>query len=217
MDHRESRAMRSGQRPRLLDCDAELPIAQEAIDIGVVSPAAYPINPGPPHWSSNGCGTRAKTIHTCGVCLYLFHETTGFPIFRRSCRPPASSSAYRVEHRLPSDLHRCTSAARRSATVLERLFFGQWEGDALVVQTIGLRDDLWLDLKGNPVTSSARLTERLRRPDSWKPRNRIHRRRPENLHETLDGHVQGSHCARCRAAGRNLFRERKELQHLPDK
>lgn len=40
----------------------------------------------------------------------------------------------------------------------------RWEGDALVIETIGFRDDLWLDMRGNPLTSAARLTERLTRP-----------------------------------------------------
>jgi len=42
---------------------------------------------------------------------------------------------------------------------------GQWEGDTLVVQSNGFRDDLWLDANGSPMTSSARITERFRRPD----------------------------------------------------
>ncbi|HVG69998.1 MAG TPA: hypothetical protein VM819_03780 [Vicinamibacterales bacterium] len=39
-----------------------------------------------------------------------------------------------------------------------------WDGDTLVVRTSGFRDDLWLDMGGNPMTSAARLTERIRRP-----------------------------------------------------
>src|SRR5262249_38878322 len=42
---------------------------------------------------------------------------------------------------------------------------GHWEKDALVIETIGFRDDLWLDMRGNPLTSAARLTERIRRPN----------------------------------------------------
>jgi hypothetical protein len=41
---------------------------------------------------------------------------------------------------------------------------GHWEGDALVVETIGYKDGLWLDLKGDPLTSAGRTTERIRRP-----------------------------------------------------
>lgn len=41
---------------------------------------------------------------------------------------------------------------------------GKYEGDALVVETIGLRDDGWLDVQGAPFTSAAKITERFRRP-----------------------------------------------------
>jgi hypothetical protein len=40
---------------------------------------------------------------------------------------------------------------------------GKWEGDTLVVETNGLRDDTWLDRKGSPMTDAATLTERFRR------------------------------------------------------
>ncbi len=41
----------------------------------------------------------------------------------------------------------------------------RWEGDTLVVETIGYRDDLWLDANGNPLTSAGKTIERLRRPN----------------------------------------------------
>jgi len=40
-----------------------------------------------------------------------------------------------------------------------------WEGDTLVVETSGFRDDLWLDAMGNPLTEQAKMTERIRRPN----------------------------------------------------
>jgi hypothetical protein len=41
---------------------------------------------------------------------------------------------------------------------------GRWKGDTLVVETTGLMDDGWLDVRGSPLTSAARMTERFRRP-----------------------------------------------------
>ena len=41
---------------------------------------------------------------------------------------------------------------------------GRWEGDTLVVETAGFRDDGWLDVFGTPLTDAAKLTERFRRP-----------------------------------------------------
>jgi hypothetical protein len=42
---------------------------------------------------------------------------------------------------------------------------GRWEGDTLVVESNGFRDDQWLDASRNPLTSAARVTERFRRPN----------------------------------------------------
>jgi len=40
---------------------------------------------------------------------------------------------------------------------------GHWEGDTLVVESTGYRDDQWLDAAGSAITSEARVTERIRR------------------------------------------------------
>jgi hypothetical protein len=40
---------------------------------------------------------------------------------------------------------------------------GKWDGDTLVVETTGFRDDVWLDINGSPLTNTGKLTERFRR------------------------------------------------------
>ena len=40
---------------------------------------------------------------------------------------------------------------------------GRWEGDTLIVETTGFRDDVWIDYNGSPLTSSGKITERFRR------------------------------------------------------
>src|SRR5262245_30961363 len=40
---------------------------------------------------------------------------------------------------------------------------GRWDGDALVVQTNGLREGTWLDRSGSPISDVAKMTERFRR------------------------------------------------------
>lgn len=42
---------------------------------------------------------------------------------------------------------------------------GKWDGDTLVVESNGFRDDLWLDSAGSPLTSAAKVTEKFRRPN----------------------------------------------------
>jgi hypothetical protein len=41
----------------------------------------------------------------------------------------------------------------------------KWSGDTLVVDTIGLRDDTWIDWSGSVVTEKAKVREEIRRPD----------------------------------------------------
>jgi hypothetical protein len=40
-----------------------------------------------------------------------------------------------------------------------------WSGDTLVVDSIGFRDDLWIDWAGSVITEAAKVRERIRRPD----------------------------------------------------
>ena len=40
---------------------------------------------------------------------------------------------------------------------------GKWDGDTLVVETTGFRDDGWLDIWGSPLTEAGKMTERFRR------------------------------------------------------
>jgi hypothetical protein len=41
---------------------------------------------------------------------------------------------------------------------------GRWDGDALVVTTVGLNGKTWLDTSGHPTTEAITVTERFRRP-----------------------------------------------------
>jgi hypothetical protein len=42
---------------------------------------------------------------------------------------------------------------------------GHWEGDTLVIDTVGFDDRSWLDTQGHPHTEMMRVIERFRRPD----------------------------------------------------
>ena len=42
---------------------------------------------------------------------------------------------------------------------------GRWEGDTLVVETIGQNGKTWLDMRGLPTTESLKVTERYSRPN----------------------------------------------------
>jgi hypothetical protein len=41
----------------------------------------------------------------------------------------------------------------------------KWDGDTLIVDTIGMRDDTWIDWNGSVVTEAAKIHEEIRRLD----------------------------------------------------
>ena len=43
---------------------------------------------------------------------------------------------------------------------------GKWEGDTLVVDSVGFNDKFWFDFAGHPHTEKLHVVERYRRPDS---------------------------------------------------
>jgi hypothetical protein len=42
---------------------------------------------------------------------------------------------------------------------------GKWSGDTLVIDTIGVRNDTWIDWNGSVLTEAAKVREQIRRPD----------------------------------------------------
>jgi hypothetical protein len=42
---------------------------------------------------------------------------------------------------------------------------GKWSGDTLVIDTIGVRDDTWIDWNGSVLTEAAKVREQMRRPN----------------------------------------------------
>jgi hypothetical protein len=42
---------------------------------------------------------------------------------------------------------------------------GRWEGDTLVIDTVGFNDRGWIDFQGHPHTEMLHVVQRIRRPD----------------------------------------------------
>jgi hypothetical protein len=42
---------------------------------------------------------------------------------------------------------------------------GKWDGDTLIVDTVGFRDDTWIDWNGSVVGAAAKVREEFTRPD----------------------------------------------------
>ncbi|MGD0132448.1 MAG: hypothetical protein ABSE57_10400 [Bryobacteraceae bacterium] len=152
--------LRDGQ-----DCIEKIPLSHEAVDFGTNVPGGLPYQP----WAAALVKQRVADL------------SKDDPHAR--CMPPNFPRAFAFPHlqkiiQIPGLLVILDefNASYRQVFTDGRPFpedpqpswngysSGKWEGDTLVVQSIGFRDDLWLDMKGNPMTSAAKVTERFRRP-----------------------------------------------------
>jgi hypothetical protein len=84
-----------------------------------------------------------KFVHNPGLLLMLNEMNAGYRQVFTDARP------------LPVDPN----------PTLQGYSSGKWSGDTLVIDTIGLRDDTWIDWNGSVVTEAARVREQIRRPD----------------------------------------------------
>ena len=93
---------------------------------------------------------------------------------------------------------------------------GKWEGNTLVVNTVGINEKTWLDDGGHPHSDALHIIERFRRPDFGHMEVQADDRRSESLHQALDCYDPVGILARHRIAGLGL-REREGFQHLVGK
>jgi hypothetical protein len=82
-----------------------------------------------------------KVVETPGAVIILFHESLHYRQIFTDGRP------------FPTD----------PAPTWIGYSVGRWEGDTLVVETIGLTEETWLDEGGHPHSDALRVTERFRR------------------------------------------------------
>jgi hypothetical protein len=102
----------------------------------------------PPNFPRAWALPQYKRIVQQGDMLVILHEFQG---------------SYRQIHMdgrpLPEDMHPAWNGYSTA----------KWEGKGrnavLVVETEGFRDDMWLDMRGNPLSSATHVTERIRRPN----------------------------------------------------
>jgi hypothetical protein len=148
------------------ECGSELPMSRYGINMGIGMPGGLPYQP----WAAQQVKTQteqnsrddphARCLPDTFVRLY------GLPHMQKFVQVPGLlvmldelNAGYRqvfTDGRpLPAD----------PQPSWQGYSSGKWVGDTLVVDSIGFRDGLWLDIVGSPMTDAARVQERIRRPD----------------------------------------------------
>jgi hypothetical protein len=116
-------------------------VKQRTADLGRDDPHVRCLPDNPPRaW---GMPHLTKAIHTPKLLVLLYEVNAMYRQIFADGRP------------LPSDP---TPGWNGYSTA-------KWDGDTLVVQTAGFRDNLWIDMAGSPMSDAAKMTERMRRPN----------------------------------------------------
>ena len=149
-----------------LVCGAELPISRYGINMGTGMPQGLPYQP----WAAEQVkyeteqnskdDPHARCLPDTFVRLYglphiqKFVQTTGLLVMLDELNA-GYRQVFTDGRPLPID----------PQPSWQGYSSGKWSGDTLVVDSIGFRDGLWLDIVGSPLTSAAKVRERIRRPD----------------------------------------------------
>jgi hypothetical protein len=154
------------QDPEALTCGMELPMGKEGIDMGASLPGGLPYQP----WLAELVKTR-KANHSKDDPHIL-------------CLPDTFLRAYSLPHLLKFVQTRGLLVMLDEMNANYRQIFTdgrplpedptpswqgysstKWDGDTLVVNSIGFRDNLWIDENGSMIMSDAKVEERIRRLD----------------------------------------------------
>ena len=149
-----------------LECGSELPISKEGINMGVSVPGGLPYQPWAAEQVKKETAENAKDDPHARCMPDTFLRLYGLPHMQKFVQVPGLlvmldelNASYRqvfTDGRpLPVDPQPAWNGYSS----------GKWDGDTLVVDSIGFRDGLWLDISGSPLTDAAKVRERIRRPD----------------------------------------------------
>src|SRR5690242_7450393 len=158
----------------ILPCDAkergvqctELPLTPQLINFAAGLKDGLPYQP----WAADLVKSRSKEV------AYLDpHVHCMPPNFPRAWAFPESEKIFQsstqlvILHEFNASYRQIFFDGRKLPADMLPTWNGysvaHWEGDTLVVDSAGYRDDAWLDTAGNFFSSEARVTERIRRPN----------------------------------------------------
>ena len=148
-------------------CAIELPISRVGIDINLGLPSpGLPYQPGVAAIVKKRIADQAKDDPHAQCMPDTFMRAYGLPHMEKFVHVPGllvmlneMNANYRQVFTDARPLPKDPVPAWNGYST------AHWEGDTLVVDSIGFRDAIWLDVAGNYISSAAKMQERIRRPD----------------------------------------------------
>jgi hypothetical protein len=147
-------------------CGLELPMGKEGINMGAALPGGLPYQPWLAALVKERTASHAKDDPHVRCLPDTFLRAYSLPHFVRFVQAPGllvalieMNANYRLvfldARPLPDD----------PVPSWQGYSSAKWEGDTLVIDSNGFRDDIWIDWNGSMITSAAKVRERIRRPD----------------------------------------------------
>ncbi len=147
------------------DCIEQMPLPLDAVDIGRTSGGPLPYQPWAAALVKQRTADLAKDDPHARCLPPSFPRAYALPQYKKIVQTPSLTM---ILHEFNATYRQIHTDGRNLPVDPEPSWqgysTGRWEGDTLVVETNGFRDDLWLDLNGSPLSSAAHVVERFRRP-----------------------------------------------------
>jgi hypothetical protein len=152
--------------PAFFECGLELPLSRYAINLGAGMAGGLPYQPAAAALVKKRTAENAKDDPHVRCMPDTFLRSYGLPHYQKWIQVPGllvqldeMNAMYRqifTDGRpLPVDPNPAWNGYSSA----------KWEGDTLVVNSNGFRDDLWIDMAGSFISEAATIRERIRRPD----------------------------------------------------
>ena len=152
--------------PVTYTCGVELPMGRDGLNMGATLPGGLPYQPWLAALVKERTANHAKDDPHVRCLPDTFLRAYSLPHFVRFVQTPGllvalieMNANYRLVfldgRPLPED----------PVPAWQGYSSAKWDGDGLVIDSNGFRDDIWIDWNGSVITSAAKVRERIRRPD----------------------------------------------------
>ena len=152
--------------PESLMCGPELPIGREGINMGASLPGGLPYQPWLAALVKERTANQAKDDPHIHCLPDTFLRAYSLPHLLKFVQIPG---LLLMLNELNAGYRQIFTDGRPLPQDPDPSWQGyssaKWDGDTLIVKSIGFRDDLWIDTNGSMITSAAKVEERIRRLD----------------------------------------------------
>jgi len=159
-------ACRQALNPVTLTCGLELPMGREGFNMGASLPDGLPYQPWLAELVKQRTANNAKDDPHVRCLPDTFLRAYSLPHLLKFVQTPGLLI---VLDEMNANYRQVFMDGRPLPEDPNPSWLGyssaKWEGDTLVIDSIGFRDDLWIDWNGSVITSAAKVRERIRRPD----------------------------------------------------